>query len=150
MTNTILLVEDEKKTGELLKLALEKEEIDVVWAVDGNSALEKMEKGRYDLVVLDLKLPGISGDEVLAKIRKIDPYAEVIIYTNYEEPPVMKKLINLGVDGFIHKGADADLWDTVKRIKSKLDPFSEDKRDQIFDAVPDDMFHEHDSPEDNE
>ncbi len=150
MTNTILLVEDEKKTGELLKQALEKEEIDVIWAMDGKSALEKMEKGRYDLIVLDLKLPGISGDEVLAGIRKIDPYAEVIVYTNYEDPPVMKKLINLGVDGYIHKGADADLWDTVKRIKSKLDPFSEDKRDQLFDAVPDDMFHEHDSPEDNE
>lgn len=149
MKNTILLVEDEKKTGELLKQALEVEDIDVVWAMDGNAALEKMEKGRYELIVLDLKLPGISGDEVLAGIRKIDPYAEVIVYTNYEDPPVMKKLINLGVEGYIKKGADADLWDTVKRIKAKLDPFSDEERDQLFDALPEDIFDEQDSQENN-
>ena len=88
---------EQEKTGLLLKQALESENIDTVWVRDGKSALEKMEKGKFDLVILDLKLPGPSGDEVLEGIRKVDPYVEVVVYTNYEDPPVMKRLINLGV-----------------------------------------------------
>lgn len=142
MKNTVLLVEDEKKTGEMLKRALESEEIDVVWAVDGQSALDEMEKGRFDLIILDLKLPELSGDEVLEGIRKTDPYVEVIVYTNYQEPPVMKKLVNLGIEGYLNKGADADLWDMVDKVKAKLDPFSEEEIDALLEAAPDGIFQE--------
>jgi DNA-binding response OmpR family regulator len=140
MKHRILLVEDEKKTGELLKRALEQENIDVVWSTDGNSALKEIQKGRFGLIVLDLKLPGITGDEVLEHIRKIDPYVEVVVYTNYEDPPVMKKLINLGVDGYINKGADADLWNTVKIIKEKLDPFTSEEVECLRQSLPEDLF----------
>jgi CheY-like chemotaxis protein len=122
MKNTLLLIEDEQKTGEILKQALESEDIDVTWTLDGKSALEQMERGKFDLIILDLKLPEISGDEVLEGIRSIDPYVEVIVYTNYQDPPVMKRLINLGVEGYINKGADADLWDTVEKVKARLAP----------------------------
>jgi DNA-binding response OmpR family regulator len=137
MESKILLVEDEKKTGEMLIKALKLEDIEVEWSMDGNEALSKVEKGKYDLIILDLKLPGITGDDLLVGIRKKDPYVQVIIYTNYLEPPVMKKLINLGIDGYINKGAAADLWDTVKVIKSKLDPFSDDEIDKLINSTPD-------------
>jgi DNA-binding response OmpR family regulator len=142
MRNSILLIEDERKTGEMLKQALESEGIEVIWAMDGKSALNEMEKGRFDLIILDLKLPEISGDEVLEGIRREDPYVEVIVYTNYQEPPVMKRLINLGVEGYINKGADADLWDTVDRVKARLDPFSEDEIEELLEAAPEGIFHE--------
>jgi len=142
MENTLLLVEDEQKTGKMLKQALESEGIDVIWAIDGKSALDQMEKGRFDLIILDLKLPGISGDEVLKGIRSIDPYVEVIVYTNYQDPPVMKRLINLGVEGYINKGADADLWGTVEKVKARLDPFSEEERNTLLEAIPEGIFHE--------
>lgn len=147
MNNLVLLVEDEKKTGEMLKKALESEKIDVIWVLDGKSALEAMEKGKFDIIVLDLKLPEISGEEVLEGIRKIDPYAEVIVYTNYQDPPVMKKLINLGVEGYINKGVDADLWGTVEIIKSRLDPFSSEKRDILIESTPEGMFNKVESNE---
>ncbi len=140
MKNLILLIEDEKKTGEMLKQALESEGIEVIWAENGKSALNEMEKGRFDLIILDLKLPEISGDEVLEGIRRMDPYVEVVVYTNYQEPPVMKRLINLGIEGYINKGADADLWDTVDRVKARLDPFSEDDIEELFQAVPEGIF----------
>jgi len=140
MKNLILLVEDEKKTGEMLKQALESEGIEVIWAQNGKSALDEMEKGRFDLIILDLKLPEISGDEVLEGIRRMDPYVEVVVYTNYQEPPVMKRLINLGIEGYINKGADADLWDTVEKVKARLDPFSEDEIEELFQAVPAGIF----------
>ena len=142
MKNTVLLVEDEQKTANMLKQALESEDIEVTWALDGLTAVESMSKGKFDLVILDLKLPSMSGDEVLEKIRKIDPYVEVVVYTNYQDPPVMKKLINLGVDAYISKGSSADLWDTVERVKSILDPFTEAERDQLIDATPEGMFHD--------
>ena len=148
MNNSVLLVEDEKKTGEMLKQALESEEINVDWAQDGQAALDKIEKGKYDLIILDLKLPEISGEEVLQGIRKVDAYVEVIIYTNYQDPPVMKHLIDLGIEGYINKGADADLWEVVDKIKAKLDPFTEDRTDEILESAPVDVFTSGDSDKD--
>jgi len=147
MKNTILLVEDETKTGDMLKQALETEGIDVVWAIDGKDAISKMVKGKYDLIILDLKLPEISGDEVLEQVRIIDPYVDVIVYTNYQDPPVMKKLINLGVEGYINKGADADLWGTVEMVKARLDPLSAKERDDLLSSTPPGMFNEENSGE---
>ncbi|RKZ54289.1 MAG: response regulator [Candidatus Parabeggiatoa sp. nov. 3] len=118
--NTILLVEDEPKTGEMLKQALESEGIEVIWAKEGKSALDKMEKGKFDIIILDIKLPEISGVEVLEGIRSVDRYVEVMVYSNYQEAAVMKKLINIGIDGYITKGADADLWHTVEQVKARL------------------------------
>jgi len=142
MRNSILLVEDERKTGEMLKRALESEGIDVIWAMDGKSALDEMEKGRFDLIILDLKLPEISGDEVLEGIRRMDPYVEVIVYTNYQEPPVMQRLINLGIEGYISKGADADLWEAVDSVKARLDPFSEGEIEKLLEVAPEGIFRE--------
>lgn len=142
MRNTILLVEDELKTGDILKQALETEGIEVVWAVDGKDAISKMAKGKYDLIILDLKLPEITGDEVLEQVRVIDPYVDVVVYTNYQDPPVMKKLINLGIEGYINKGADADLWGTVEMVKARLDPLSEKERKDLLSSAPLGMFDE--------
>ena len=136
MENIILLVEDELKTGELLKEALELEKIEVIWAQDGLKALENFEKGKFDLIVLDLKLPGLSGEDILERIRQIDPYVEVVVYTNYGDPEIMQKLINFGVDGYIRKGASANIWEMVDAIKKKIDPFSEVERKAILDSLP--------------
>ncbi len=141
MQDKVLLVEDEKKTGEMLKKALESENISVEWVLDGKAAISKIQRGRFDLIILDLKLPEITGDEVLEDIRRIDPYVEVIVYTNYQNPSVMKKLINLGVEGYINKGSDADLWETVEKIKARLDPFNEEEIQTLTDSLPNGFLH---------
>ncbi|MCF5710175.1 response regulator [Pseudomonas syringae] len=136
----ILLVEDEVKTAEMLRGALTEEGISVDWVTNGDDALRLIKPGSYDLIILDLKLPGMTGDEILEQLRKVDSYVDVIVYTNYQDPPVMQKLINLGVDGYISKGANADLWETVEKIKKLLDPLSEDERDQLLSQVPPELF----------
>ncbi len=143
MKDIVLLIEDEQKTAEMLKRALESEDIDVVWAEDGGAALKQMERGKFDLIILDLRLPGMSGDEVLEKIRAIDHYVEVIVYTSREDVQVMKNLINIGVDGYIKKGTDADLWEIVQKVKDKLAPFSEEERIELLKYVPEGMFQEY-------
>lgn len=147
MKNTVMLVEDERKTAEMLQKALEMEGIEVVWVSDGRQAVESMTKGKFDLVILDLKLPEMSGDEALERIRKIDPYVEVLVYTNYQDPPVMKKLINIGIEGYISKGAAADLWETVEHVKRILDPLSEAEREGLIDSLPEGAFHNVDAAE---
>jgi DNA-binding NarL/FixJ family response regulator len=137
MNYQILLVEDEPITGDALRQALTSETVDgqgieVTLVLDGRAALEAMMPGKFDIVVLDLKLPNLTGDEVLGEMRKVDPYVDVIIYTNYQEPPVMKKLMNLGVAAYINKGAEADLWATVDIIKSRLAPVSETERQSLL------------------
>ncbi|MFW9874723.1 MAG: response regulator [Candidatus Thorarchaeota archaeon] len=146
MDYKILLVEDEKKTGEFLKKALEDEGMNVDWAVDGKSAIELIEKGKYDLIILDLKLPELSGADVLEQIRLIDPYVETIVYTNYPtdsfDPSIIKKLFKYGVEEYVNKGADADLWEMVEKVKAILDPLSENEIDSLLEAAPENSFKE--------
>ncbi len=132
--------EKEENIGTRLKKTLESEQIDVVWQTDGKSALAQLEKHPFDLILLELQLPDISGDQVLEGIRRLDPYVEVIVYTNYQVPPLLKKLINLGVDGYINKGTDTELLETVEQVKARLAPFSEAQRSRLLEALPEGMF----------
>lgn len=146
MNYKILIIEDEIETSSFLSKALQDEGFDVECAPNGILGLELLKNEDFDMVILDLKMPYMTGDEVLEKIRDIAPYMEVVVYTNYTEVPIMKKLINLGVDGFIKKGADADLWDTVAFIKSKFEPISDENRKKILNK----FFERLPNPLDNE
>ena len=66
----ILVVEDEPRLGELLRLYLERDGHDVTVVRDGRSAITAVDAGPIDLVVLDLMLPGVGGEAVLAAIRE--------------------------------------------------------------------------------
>ncbi|MCB1157618.1 MAG: response regulator [Leptospiraceae bacterium] len=131
----VLIVEDEEKTGEILQKALKDKEIDSDIASDGQRGVEYFQNNKYDLVILDLKLPELTGDEVLKKIREMDPYIEVVVYTNYDEPPIMAKLINLHTTGFYKKGADSDLWEFVDFIRAKLMPLSPEETKEILNRI---------------
>ena len=115
--NRVLIIEDETATAEAVKEALALDDISADIASDGESGLEKLKSNNYDLILLDLKMPGLSGDEVLSEIRKQDPFIDVIIYTNYTEFADIKKLANIGIDGYINKGPKADLSELISAIK---------------------------------
>jgi len=132
MKYKILIIEDEKETSKYLAKALTDENFEVECADNGMLGIEKLNKSKFDLIVLDLKMPEKSGDEVLKEIRDLDPYIQVVVYTNYSETPIMQKLMNLGVDGFLKKGATADLWGTVEFIKSKFYPIDDERRKKIL------------------
>lgn len=121
----ILLVEDDKETADFVKQAFEIEDISVDVAYDGQAGYEQYFKEEYDLILLDLQMPKMSGEELLVKIRNINPYIDIIVYTNYAEFGNIKKLVNLGINGYVNKGPGADLGELVTMVKSKLEPMDE-------------------------
>lgn len=122
----ILLVEDDKETAAFVKSGLELQEMMVDVAVDGQDGFEQFQKNEYDLVLLDLEMPRMNGEELVIKIRNINPYIDIIVYTNYSQFADIKKLVNLGINGYINKGAEADLKELINIVRSKLEPISED------------------------
>lgn len=131
--NRILIIEDEAMTAEAVKEAFELEGMAAEIAGDGEEGLKLVKEKEYDLVLLDLKLPKMVGEDVLKEIRKIRPYVFVIIYTNFSEFADLKALTNIGIDGYVNKGPDADLKELVSLVKEKLEPFSADGIKAILD-----------------
>ena len=123
----ILLVEDDEETAGLVKRGLELEDMIVDVAIDGQDGFEHFQKNEYDLVLLDLEMPRMNGEELVIKIRNINPYIDIIVYTNYSQFADIKKLVNLGINGYVNKGSEADLKQLISFIKSKLEPINEDE-----------------------
>jgi PAS domain S-box-containing protein len=104
-TETILLVDDEQYILKLGEQILSSFGYTVLTALDGESALElyRNEQGDIDLVILDLIMPGMSGRECLAGLRKINPRAKVVIASGYSDTGPMQEAIEAGAKSFIGK-----------------------------------------------
>ena len=98
----ILIVEDEEKIARFVELELKHEGYAIDKAADGRTGLSLAEKGGYDLILLDIMLPGINGIEILRRIRK-DSDVPVILLTARDA--VMDKVMGLdmGADDYITK-----------------------------------------------
>jgi DNA-binding response OmpR family regulator len=79
----ILLVDDEKKFAVMLSKRLALRGIDVDAVFTGRDALERIENNRYDVAVLDVKMPGIGGIELKGKLREVDPEIKIIFLTGH-------------------------------------------------------------------
>ncbi|MCM1173745.1 MAG: response regulator [Blautia sp.] len=131
----ILLVEDNRETASFVKSGLELEGMTVDVAVDGQDGFEHFQKNEYDLVLLDLEMPRMNGEEVVIKIRNINPYIDIIVYTNYSQFADIKKLVNLGINGYINKGPEADLRELISIVKSKLEPINEEAMKTLINGT---------------
>ena len=138
----VLIIEDELDTAEPVKRGLELEGIQADIATDGATGLSMFQTGQYDLVLLDLKMPQVSGEEVLKELRKLDPFVDIIIYTNYTEFADIKKLTNIGIDGYVNKGTEADLLESIAIFKEKLMPLDETDITAMLKDIPRDLFDE--------
>ena len=83
MQCTVLIIDDEKNIREGLAAALEMEGYTVALAADGKQGLARMVKGDIDLVITDLRMPEISGEQVLAKVAAENPGVPVIVLTGH-------------------------------------------------------------------
>jgi DNA-binding response OmpR family regulator len=99
----ILIVDDEVKIVEVIKSYLEKSNYETYEAYDGKQALTIYETKRPDLIILDLMLPDISGEEICERIRNTTSRVPIIMLTaKIEEEDVLKGL-NIGADDYMSK-----------------------------------------------
>lgn len=113
--SNVLIVDDELGPRESLRMIL-KPSFNVYTAEDGRSALEIIKNMSIDLVTLDLKMPGMPGEEVLRQIKNWDPAIEVIIITGYGTLQSAVEAIKYNVFDYILKPFDVrDILSTVKR-----------------------------------
>jgi CheY-like chemotaxis protein len=116
----ILLVDDEKDFVRVLSERLETRDLGASLAFDGEQALAMIETDAPDVMVLDLRMPGIDGLEVLRKVKREHPETEVIILTGHGSEKDRELALGLGAFAYLQKPADIDiLADTMKRAYEK-------------------------------
>jgi CheY-like chemotaxis protein len=116
----ILIVDDEKNIRLALSMSLEKLEIPLEMAASGEEALEKLAQGEYELMLLDLRLPGLDGMEVLRRVSQQLPDLKVIIITAYGSIDLAVEAMKLGAVDFLQKPFDAgQVREMVRRILEK-------------------------------
>jgi FixJ family two-component response regulator len=116
----ILIVDDEKNIRLALSMSLEMLNIPVEMAASGEEALERLAQGVYGLMLLDLRLPGLDGMEVLRQVSQQRPELKVIIITAYGSIDLAVEAMKLGAVDFLQKPFDAaQVRDMVRRILEK-------------------------------
>ncbi len=113
----ILIIEDENKVSALVKRGLLAEHYAVDVTADGRSGLEYYEAFPYDMILLDLMLPGISGVEVLQRIRRANQFVPVLVLTARDSIDEKVRLFEMGADDYLTKPfAFAELLVRVKAL----------------------------------
>jgi DNA-binding response OmpR family regulator len=116
-----LLVDDEKEYIQTLSDRLQTRDLNSTIAYDGEEALSQIEKDEPDVMVLDLKMPGVDGMEVLRKVKKERPHVEVIILTGHGSEQDRKSAMELGAFAYLEKPVDIEiLTQTMKEAYNKI------------------------------
>jgi len=119
----ILIVDDQYGIRILLLEVFSKEGYLTFQAANGKDALEIVKRESPDIVLLDMKIPGMDGLEILKHIKKIDPEMKVIMMTAYGELDMLKEANNYGVITHFTKPFDIEqLRLTVKQILTSTNP----------------------------
>jgi PAS domain S-box-containing protein len=117
----ILIVDDEELIVRLLSISLRSDGYQTVSAFSGEQGLEVFKAESPDIVVTDIKMPGMDGLELLKKIKEIDPEKEVIIVTGHGDIDSTITALQYGASDFINKPVrDAALAIALERAKSKI------------------------------
>lgn len=130
----ILVAEDEKTINELIKISLEKFDYNVFQVYDGKSAVEVFKENDIDLVIMDLMLPKLSGEEAIVKIRE-DSYCPIIIVSAKSENFNKVLGLNLGADDYLTKPFnEIELAARVNSLIRRTHDYSENT-DQNDDTI---------------
>jgi DNA-binding response OmpR family regulator len=113
----ILIIEDEEKVSALVKRGLSAERYAVDVTADGRTGLEYTEAYPYDLILLDLMLPGIPGIEVLQRIRRVNQFVPVLVLSARDSVDEKVRLFEIGADDYLTKPfAFAELLVRIKAL----------------------------------
>lgn len=134
MTRRILVIEDEENMRWVLKRALEKSGYQVMTLGRGDQAIKFFASSRVDLVLLDLKMPGMDGISVLRELRQLSIDVPILLLTAYASVPTAVDAIKIGATDYLRK--PFDLEDILTRISYYLHRKSDPDRSQETDSDP--------------
>ncbi len=118
MKKKILVVDDEEGLRLLYKEELEDEGAEVTLAASGEEAIERLEEGAFDLILLDIKMPGMDGVEVLRRVKEKWCDIPVILCTAY--PHYKHDFGTWASDAYVVKSSDlSELKKTMKDVLSR-------------------------------
>lgn len=114
----ILVIDDEEIVRISCKRALIPAGYEVDAAASGKEGLDFFEKGKYDLVIIDLKMPGIDGISLMAYIKRLSPEQNIMIMTGYDTIDHIVESISSGAVHYLEKPFTPDTL--IERIKEAL------------------------------
>ena len=109
MPAKVLLVDDEREFVQTLSERLQMREMGAVVAYDGPSALELVQHDEPEVMIVDLKLPGMDGMEILTQVKQINSDIEVIILTGHGSEQDKEKCLGLGAFDYVQKPVDINV-----------------------------------------
>lgn len=100
---SVLIVEDEPHLRDALRLILEDRGFTVATAATGGAGVELARRGHFGLVITDLRLPDMTGLDVLRAVRELNPRASMILTTSYGSPEIFAEARSLGASAILDK-----------------------------------------------
>lgn len=136
VTRHILVADDDAPIRDMIRIMLEEEGYQVSEASTGQEALDGLQAGKFDLLILDMRMPGMTGIDVLKQLREKQGELPVILMTAHGSPNIAIQASSLGVYGYITKPFEMDevlnqiqhyferqmLREEVRTLRSQIEP----------------------------
>ncbi len=136
LMKNILIVEDNQDIANLVKIHLTDIQCKVVLAVNGNEGLQLAETKRFDLIILDLMLPGIDGLEICRRIRKQSDYTPVLMLTSKSTELDRVLGLEVGADDYLVKPFSIrELVARVKALFRRIEALSHTSLDENVEQI---------------
>jgi len=119
----LLIIEDEGKMATILRRGLEEEGMEVTVAADGERGLEEARRGAYDLILLDLGLPGRDGLEVARELREEGHHTPILMLTAWDSTEMKVRGLDAGADDYLTKPFEfAELLARIRALHRRVAP----------------------------
>ncbi|MGB9130796.1 MAG: response regulator transcription factor [Thiobacillus sp.] len=87
----------------------------VAEAVNGGQVLERLQQGDFDVILLDMSMPGVSGVNLITRIRSHSPHIPILVLSMHNEPQIARRALNAGAAGYLTKDGEPEILLTAVR-----------------------------------
>lgn len=116
----ILVCDDHPAVRESIKIILDSPRYCLWFAQDGQKAIEEAKRLKPKIILLDIKMPKLSGLDAIEEIKLINPEVKIIIISGYEQPEVIKEALSRGAADYLSKSFSAQqLKDSIASVLAK-------------------------------
>ncbi len=129
---SIIVVDDDESIRRAMYTILRNEGYEVMAALNGRDALEVTSRRKFDLMFLDIMMPGFNGQDVLTLMRASRPEMPIVMITAFNDPKLKDQVMSLGAHDFITK--PFDMKDIVRLADSIIRPGEEKEEEEVAEV----------------